>query len=89
MRAGGFSRSSEQLKEITCFLIQQQTHIKDSDGSCPKYINYSHDERSSCIRIPYASCDNARIEIRSADSACNPYIVFSYCLAGFGGIDRR
>jgi glutamine synthetase len=80
-----------RLKEITCFLNSTTNSYKRFGmGLAPKYINYSHDERSSCIRIPYASCDNARIEIRSADSACNPYIVFKLLLkAGFEGIEQK
>lgn len=80
-----------RLKEITCFLNSTTNSYKRFGmGLAPKYINYSHDDRSSCVRIPYASGENSKIEIRSADSASNPYIVFKMLIkAGFEGIEKK
>lgn len=80
-----------RLKEITCFLNPTTNSYKRFGmGLAPKYINYSSDDRSCCIRIPYTSGDGSKIEIRSADSASNPYIIFKLLIkAGFEGIEQK
>lgn len=56
----------------------------------PKYVNWSFENRSQLIRIPYTAGKHPRIEVRSADASCNPYIVFKLLLAaGFEGIENK
>ena len=53
----------------------------------PKYISWSHQNRSQLIRIPAAQGEYRRIEVRSADPMCNPYLALSLLLsAGLEGI---
>ncbi|MDO4174353.1 MAG: glutamine synthetase family protein [Eubacteriales bacterium] len=55
----------------------------------PRYITWSHQNRSQLIRIPAAHGVNQRMELRSPDPCANPYLAFSLLLrAGMEGIER-
>lgn len=55
----------------------------------PCYIAWSAKNRSPLIRIPAARGQSTRIELRSPDPACNPYLELALCLAaGLEGIKR-
>ena len=61
-------------------------------GSCeaPQYISWSRQNRSQLVRLPSANGDFCRLELRSPDPACNPYLVIGLILAaGLDGIRRR
>ncbi len=52
----------------------------------PAYISYGYNNRSQMLRIPAPG----RIEDRTVDGSCNPYLAATAMLAaGFDGIDRR
>lgn len=51
----------------------------------PVYIAWSAVNRSPLIRIPDSAKENTRIELRSPDPCCNPYLALALCLAA--GID--
>jgi glutamine synthetase len=59
----------------------------------PVYVTWAQRNRSDLIRIPMYKPGKeaaARIELRSPDPACNPYLAFSVILAaGLEGIERR
>jgi glutamine synthetase len=58
----------------------------------PINLVYSQRNRSACIRIPmFSSSPNAkRIEFRTPDPSCNPYLAFAAILmAGLDGVERR
>jgi glutamine synthetase len=58
----------------------------------PINLVFSRRNRSACCRIPmYSSNPRAkRVEFRSPDPSCNPYLAFTAMLmAGLDGIDRR
>ena len=59
----------------------------------PVYLSWAHINRSALIRIPQFSISNknaARIELRSPDPSCNPYLAFSVMLAtGLAGIKQK
>lgn len=52
-------------------------------GQCeaPSRINWSFGNRSQCIRIPAALPGSGRMELRSPDPACNPYLAFALIIA--------
>jgi glutamine synthetase len=56
----------------------------------PVHVSWARNNRSGLIRVPIAKKDNptaTRIEYRSPDPACNPYLAFSVILAaGMRGI---
>jgi len=56
----------------------------------PVYIAWSATNRSPLIRIPNSRGTGTRIELRSPDTAGNPYLVLAVCLAaGLDGIRRN
>ena len=53
----------------------------------PCYLAWSASNRSALIRIPAARGQSTRVELRSPDPACNPYLELAVCLAaGLDGI---
>jgi glutamine synthetase len=55
----------------------------------PCYVAWSASNRSALIRIPSARGNSTRVELRSPDPACNPYLALAVCLeAGLDGIRR-
>lgn len=55
----------------------------------PAYVSWSHQNRSQLIRIPAASGERVRMELRSPDPAMNPYLAFALILtAGLDGIEH-
>ena len=65
----------------------------DRLGSCkaPCYIAWGHENRSTFIRVPAITNDDAsRIEIRTPDCACNVYLVFTLLIhAALDGIKNN
>ncbi|MBI4281901.1 MAG: glutamine synthetase [Chloroflexi bacterium] len=59
----------------------------------PVYLSWARRNRSDLIRVPEYKPgreDATRIEFRSPDPACNPYLVFSVMLAaGLEGIEKK
>ena len=55
----------------------------------PCYRAWSASNRSALIRIPAARGQSTRVELRSPDPSCNPYLAVAACLAaGLDGIAR-
>lgn len=55
----------------------------------PRVISWSCQNRSSLIRVPAATGNDCRMELRSPDPACNPYLVTALVLAaGFEGVKK-
>ena len=55
----------------------------------PCYLAWSASNRSALIRIPAARGQATRVELRSPDPACNPYLELAVCLAaGLDGIEK-
>ena len=65
----------------------------DRLGSCkaPCYIAWGHENRSAFIRVPATTnADASRIEIRTPDSECNVYLVFTLLIhAALDGIKNN
>jgi glutamine synthetase len=61
-------------------------------GEAPSYICWGHNNRSALVRVPMykpQKGNSTRIEFRSPDSACNPYLAFAVLLAsGLRGIEQ-
>ncbi len=56
----------------------------------PVYVAWSYRNRSPMIRIPAKRGLSTRIELRSPDPSCNPYLALAVILkAGLDGIKRR
>ena len=59
----------------------------------PVYVSWGRMNRSELVRIPIYKPGKekaSRVELRSADPACNPYLAFTVILAaGFAGIQEK
>ena len=56
----------------------------------PKYISWSNNNRSMLIRVPAASGEYRRMELRSPDCTANPYIAFALLVwAGLDGLKNE
>ena len=61
-------------------------------GEAPAHLTWGHNNRSALVRVPMykpSKGQSTRIELRSIDSACNPYLAFAVTLAaGLKGIEE-
>ena len=56
----------------------------------PRHKSWSASNRSTLIRIPAVRGEYTRVELRSPDPSCNPYLAVAACLAaGLDGIARN
>lgn len=84
----------KHIKEITLVLNQWVNSYKRlvPGYEAPVYICWARRNRSALIRIPMYKPGKekaTRIELRSPDPACNPYLAFSCMLhAGLKGIEK-
>ncbi len=80
--------------EITAVTNQWVNSYKrlGGGGEAPSYVCWGHNNRSALIRVPMYKPNkgnSTRIEFRSVDSACNPYLSFALMLAaGLKGIQE-
>jgi len=72
--------------------VQKIYSTRFGGHKAPKYISWSHENRSQLVRIPAAVGEYRRAELRSPDPAANPYLAFALMiLAGLvvlGGLKR-
>ena len=56
----------------------------------PCHLAWSTGNRSALVRIPTPRGNSTRVELRSPDPACNPYLALAACLAaGLDGIEQQ
>ena len=56
----------------------------------PCYVAWSASNRTALIRIPAARGNSTRVELRSPDPSCNPYLALAACLAsGMDGVENN
>lgn len=80
-----------RVKEMTLFLNPITNSYKRlGEYEAPGYISWSQKNISQLIRIPItATEEEARMELRSPDMSCNPYVAFALVLyAGLEGIEK-
>jgi glutamine synthetase len=81
-------------REITSIINQWVNSYKRlvPGYEAPVYISWAQRNRSSLVRVPMCKSGKekaTRIELRSPDPACNPYLAFSVMLAaGLEGIEK-
>jgi glutamine synthetase len=85
--AGILAKSSE----ITLFLNPlANSYERFGKFEAPRYVSWSHQNRSQLVRIPAATGDKVRMELRSPDPSINPYISFALIIAaGLDGIENN
>ena len=71
---------------MTLFLNPaDQSYERLGMRKAPKYVTWSHENRSQLIRIPAEKRQIKRLELRSPDPLANPYLV--YALLIYAGLD--
>ncbi len=79
------------IPDITIFLNPiPNSYERFGTFEAPKYITWSPENRCQLIRIPASSDQDFRLELRSPDMICNPYLAVAYILyAGLEGIKQQ
>ena len=61
-------------------------------GEAPAHLTWGHNNRSAMVRVPMYKPNkgnSSRVELRSLDASCNPYLAFAVMLtAGLKGIEE-
>ena len=78
-------------RELTAFTNPlPNSYLRFGCDEAPRYVSWSRQNRSQLVRIPAVQGDNCRMELRSPDPACNPYLAIGLVLAaGLDGIQNR
>ncbi len=81
----------EKTPEITLFLNPTpNSYERFGKFEAPKYVSWSHQNRSQLVRIPAAIGEKVRMELRSPDPTVNPYLAFALIIgAGLYGIEKE
>lgn len=86
---GGLLKHSPALSAIVAPTVNSYKRLVPG-YEAPVYIAYGLKNRSTLIRIPAARGKGTRIEYRSPDPSCNPYLAFTAMLeAGLDGIKNK
>lgn len=86
---GGLIKHIKGMAAITNPLVNSYKRLVPG-YEAPVYIAWSATNRSPLIRIPSVGGEGTRIELRSPDSAANPYLTLAVCLkAGLDGIVNK
>lgn len=84
----GVLEHSRGMSAVTNPLVNSYKRLV-SGYEAPIYIAWSAKNRSPLVRVPSASGEGTRVEIRNPDPAANPYLAFAAILAaGLDGIKR-
>lgn len=78
------------IEEITYFLNPAENSYNRLGASkAPEYISWGKENRSTLIRVP-SSKGTKRLELRSPDPLCNPYLAFTLLInAAIEGIKNK
>ncbi|MDO5344389.1 MAG: type I glutamate--ammonia ligase [Lachnospiraceae bacterium] len=86
---GGLMKHMKGMTAITNPLVNSYKRLL-SGYEAPSYVAWSSTNRSISIRIPARSGFHTRLELRSPDSAANPYLTLALCLAaGLDGLKNQ
>lgn len=78
------------IREISLVLNpMHQSYERLGKCEAPRYVSWSSQNRSQLIRVPAATGDSKRIELRSPDPSCNQYLALALIIAaGLEGIEK-
>ncbi len=79
------------IKAMTLFMNpSEDSYVRLGNNKAPGYISWSAENRSQLVRIPAASGEYRRAELRSPDPGANPYLAFALLIyAGLDGIEKK
>ncbi|MGH3509082.1 MAG: glutamine synthetase family protein [Nocardioidaceae bacterium] len=87
----GILRHASEITVVTNQWVNSYKRLMGG-GEAPSYICWGHNNRSAMIRVPMYKPNkgqSTRMELRTLDSACNPYLAFAVMLAaGMKGVDE-
>jgi glutamine synthetase len=87
----GLLRHAAEITAVTNQWVNSYKRLWGG-GEAPAYVCWGHNNRSALVRVPMykpLKGQSTRIELRSLDSACNPYLAFALMLAaGLRGIEN-
>ena len=80
----------KHAEELTYYLNStENSYNRLGECKAPKYICWGNQNRSTMIRVP-ATKKTSRLELRSADPECNPYLAFTLIIyAAIDGIKNN
>lgn len=85
----GLLRHAGEISAVTNQWVNSYKRLV-AGGEAPSAVCWGHANRSALVRVPMYSPGKAssrRVEIRTIDSACNPYLAYSVIIAaGLRGI---
>lgn len=86
---GGLLQHAPGFTAITNPLVNSYKRLI-TGYEAPVYISWSAQNRSALVRVPVSRKHNTRVELRSPDPACNPYLAFAVMIkAGLHGIKHK
>ena len=87
----GLLRHAAEITAVTNQTVNSYKRLVPN-FEAPVHVSWARNNRSGLIRVPIAKNSNplaTRIEYRSPDPACNPYLAFSLLLAaGLRGVEE-
>jgi glutamine synthetase len=88
----GLLRHAPEITAVTNQWVNSYKRLYGG-GEAPAYVCWGHNNRSAMVRVPMykpQKGQSTRIEVRTLDSACNPYLAFAVLLAaGLKGVDEN
>jgi glutamine synthetase len=87
----GLLRHAPEITAVTNQLVNSYKRLVHG-YEAPTYVTWAHNNRSALVRVPVTKQgkeSSTRIEFRSPDPACNPYLAFALMLAaGMRGVEN-
>ncbi|MEY4497766.1 MAG: hypothetical protein RLZZ364_1071 [Actinomycetota bacterium] len=88
----GILKHASEITAVTNQWVNSYKRLQGG-GEAPALINWGHNDRGALVRIPMYKPNkenSTRIEFRSPDSACNPYLAYAVMIAaGLKGIEKK
>ena len=88
----GILKHAAEITAVTNQWVNSYKRLQGG-GEAPSIINWGHNDRGALVRIPMYKPqkeNSTRIEFRSPDSACNPYLAYAVTVAaGLKGIENE
>ncbi len=86
---GGLIKHARGYTAVTNPLVNSYKRLVPG-YEAPVYIAWSYRNRSPLVRVPARRGIGTRVELRSPDPSCNPYLAFAVMLrAGLDGIENK
>jgi glutamine synthetase len=88
----GLLRHAHEITAVTNQWVNSYKRLV-AGYEAPVHVSWAYNNRSALVRVPIAKkgrLESTRVEFRSPDPACNPYLAFAVVLAaGLRGVEER